>query len=46
MLGATFCKLVGEEVIWLLTPKSMYHVSDRDESVPKMFINAKALIII
>ena len=37
---------MGEEVIWLLAPESKYHVLERDDSVPAMFMDAKALIII
>ena len=37
---------MGEEVIWLLALESKYHVLEREESVPTMFMDAKALIII
>ena len=37
---------MGEKVIWLLAPESKYHVLERNESVPAMFMDAKALIII
>ena len=33
-------------VIWLLAPESKYHVLERDEAVPAMFMEAKALMII
>ena len=36
---------MGEELIWLLAPESKYHVLEKDELVPDMFIDAKALII-
>ena len=44
--GTTCCNFVGEDVIWLLAPESKYHVLEREDSVPAMFMDAKALMII